>query len=360
MTLTKYQFVAVGMLLLIVLGVGLGITLPSAIAQQASIHQTRNAWPLVRQTASGWKLRNVLQGHEDAVQCLAFGPNNVLISGGKQGHIKVWDADAGKELVTFQNMGEGAVGIVYAPDATWVAFRFDKSIALSFDTLIQDGKPLHIGPGFGGGLVPLALAPDGKTYAWREGNNYTVEVLGLDLTKKLIGEKTNNAICTGHSDVPLCAAFSPGKGDLSDVLLATGSDDMTVRLWEALTGKEKFVLKGHAQAVIVVEFSPDGKTLATGSKDGAVKLWDVMTGKELFTMKGNEAVNCLTFSPDGKSLASSGDDKVIKLWNVTTGLQITTMQGHTDSVIAVRFNRDGKLLATTGADKTIRVWQYQK
>lgn len=366
MMFTKYQYGIAAMLFLIVLGVGLSAALPDVFAPQASTQQTGMAWPLVvNQPARRWNSRYVLRGHEDTVQCLAFGPNNVLISGGALGHIKVWDADAGKELDTFQNTVGGAAGIVYAPDASWVAFRCDDTIALSFDNYMKEGKPVQIGSRFSSGtLVPLALAPDGKTYAWRrsnnfKGNNYSVQVFDHDLTKNIIGKKKNDVICTGHSGELLCAAFSSGAADLSDVILATGSADKTVRLWEALTGKGKFILKGHAQAIKVVEFSPDGKTLATGSNDGAVKLWNVTTGKELFSLKGEEAVNCLSFAPDGKTLASAGDDRLIRLWNVVTGKQLCTLKAHTDSINAIRFNRDSSMLASTGADKTVRLWQYQ-
>ncbi|MFO0811955.1 MAG: sigma-70 family RNA polymerase sigma factor [Gemmatales bacterium] len=365
MMFTKYQSRITAMLLLIVLGVGFSAAFPYALTQQDSMKQAGMAWPLVvNQPVRYWRSRHVLRGHEDNIQCLAFGPNNVLISGDNLGYIKVWDTDAGKDLGTLPNSDRGVAGIVYATDASWVAFRYHLNIALSFDKGMKDGKPLHIGARYGSGnLVPLALAPDGKTYAWRIldshfTQNYSVQVFDQDLTKRGLDKKKTDSICTGHTDVPLCAAFSSAATDLSDVILATGSADKTVRLWDALTGKTKFILKGHAQAVKVVEFSPDGKTLATGSNDGTLKLWDVTTGKVLVTLKGEEAVNCLSFAPYGKSLASAGDDMLVKLWNVATGQQLGTLKGHTDSINAIRFNRDGSMLASTGADKTVRLWQY--
>jgi WD40 repeat protein len=77
-------------------------------------------------------------------------------------------------------------------------------------------------------------------------------------------------------------------------------------------------LVGHTSAVNSVAFSPDGKLLASGSDDNTIKLWDVATGQEVRTFEGHtDWVTSVAFSPDGKLLASGSWDNTIKLWDIS-------------------------------------------
>eukprot|EP00961_Rhodomonas_salina_P059042 793090-Rhodomonas_salina.1 len=70
-------------------------------------------------------------------------------------------------------------------------------------------------------------------------------------------------------------------------MLASGSWDRTVRLWNPSTGEEKRSLTGHTDFVTSVAFSPDGQMLASGSRDKTVRLWDPSTGEEKSSLRGS-------------------------------------------------------------------------
>jgi hypothetical protein len=155
----------------------------------------------------------------------------------------------------------------------------------------------------------------------------------------------------GHTGEVSSVAFSPDSKRI-----ASGSGDITVKVWDAQTGQELLALEGHAFGVRSVAFSPDGKRLASGGMDGTVKVWDMETGQEVRALQGHTGdVSSVAFSPDGKRIASGSLDKTVKVWDARSGQQLLSFQGHTGRVYSVAFSPDGKRLASAGG-----VWDDQK
>jgi WD40 repeat protein len=193
----------------------------------------------------------------------------------------------------------------------------------------------------------------GFTYYWKKiprptSNQCLVRVQHLASNSSI----NNDEFLTlnGHKSDVLAVDFSPDR-----TIIASGSWDQTVKLWDVSTGQELHTLSGHTRKVFSVAFSPDGNTIASGCYD--IKLWDVKTGQELRTLSGHTTwARCLDFSTDGQILVSGSYDNTIKLWDVATGQELRTFLGHNMGVISVVFSPDGNTIASGSEDGTIKIW----
>ena len=179
--------------------------------------------------------------------------------------------------------------------------------------------------------------------------------------KKFFGVFTGNRnprlTIQGHPVHVRTLAFSTdGK------MLAGGSNNSTVYLWNAHTGTKLFTLTGHSNRVSAVAFSPDGKTLASGDVGGELCFWNTTNGTKgrANILEPRATVSKLLFSPDGEILVSGNGKGTIQLWDVHTGRLLSTHISHTNPIRAMLFSPDGKTLASGSNDATILLWDWEK
>jgi WD40 repeat protein len=162
----------------------------------------------------------------------------------------------------------------------------------------------------------------------------------------------------GHTGAVNSVAWSPDRRHV-----ASGSDDHTVRIWDAVKAKPVSVLRGHRLQVNSVAWSPDGRHLASASDDETVKVWNWAAEEVVHTLSGHkQAVQSVTWSPDGKRLASAGEGSMVRVWDSATGKESLCLfsKERTEPIVSVAWSPDGQWLAAgydqRGGRETVILW----
>jgi WD40 repeat protein len=335
------------------------------------------------------KLIATLEKHEKAILAIAFSPDGALIAtGGEDNLVKLWNVSARRLDQTLEGgHGEPVNSVKFSPDGKLLATASDDDTVKLWD--IQTRKELT--PPLKGhlaGVRSVAFSPDGLSVATASKDS-TVKVWDLCARKELMtleGHESNVSSVIFLSDSKLATAssdlsvrlwnikerqyrktiFGAHQGAVREVafspddkFLASGSDDNTVKIWDADTWQLVNKLEGHTGSVTSVYFSFDGKLLASASQDNTVRLWDTHSWKSLFTLEGHHNnVYSVMFSPDGKKVATASEDGTVKLWDPRSGRELKTLTGPDNTAIScVQFSpKDGKWLATANGDGTVYVW----
>ena len=201
-----------------------------------------------------------------------------------------------------------------------------------------------------------SVLPNKQTYGWDIiSTNEHCPTLPPLLRKDSSSKKQIAPTFPHHISPVSHCAFSPDGNTI-----ASASDDNTIKLWDAHSGKLLHSMESHNSIVRHCAFSPDGNTIASASSDKTIKLWDAHSGKLLHSMENHNApINHCAFSPDGNIIASASDDSTIKLWNATSGKLLHSMENHSDWVNHCAFSPDGNTIASASDDSTMSFFSTQ-
>ncbi len=129
------------------------------------------------------------------------------------------------------------------------------------------------------------------------------------------------AVLENRQAAPISVTHATFNVDGSQII--TACEDATARIWEAATGREVAVLRGHRGALNHASFSPNGTRVATASVDHTARIWDALTARELTVLKGHQDVVFLAdFSRDGQRVITASHDGTARLWDATSGAEL--------------------------------------
>ncbi|MEH2346540.1 MAG: serine/threonine-protein kinase [Nostoc sp.] len=324
-----------------------------------------------------WQCVQTLKGHSSMVHAIAISPDGQLIASGSNDHtIKLWQLATGKlvrQMGRWSSCHSSMVhSVAFSPISPKLSYQGESGKAAritdhnlgilasgSWDNTIKfwdvnTGKEIRTLIGHTNWVNSVAFSPDGKLLA--SGS--------ADCTIKLWQVNTGIEIqtLTGHSDSVSSIAYSPRTATTSNSqdrqLVASGSNDYTIKLWQVYTGRNIYTFTGHSFFINCIAFSHDGETIASGSGDNTIKLWHVNTGREIRTLIGHsDSVWSIAFSQDRQFIASGSWDNTIKLWHLHSGREISTLTGHSSYVRCVVFSPDGQTLVSGSDDDTIKIWR---
>jgi WD40 repeat protein/transcriptional regulator with XRE-family HTH domain len=211
----------------------------------------------------------------------------------------------------------------------------------------EDGQRLHrIWQAHSEVTFTLAFSPDERLLATGS----------FDGTVKLWEVQSGTLLWMGrHTDLVHHVAFAPDGH-----ILASGGSDAIIQLWNVSSGKLVQTLANQGGAVYALAWSPDGQLLASGCEDGSISLWqvqaDLVTSSRTLVGRHSHWVHSLAFAPDGSQLVSGSWDNTVNLWDVASGRVCQVLTGHTQRVHAVAWSPDGGIVASASSDKTIWLW----
>ncbi len=350
---------------------------------------------------------------------LAFSPDGRRLAAARSdGLVNLWDVASGAQILRLSGHRGPVNSVAFLGRGRVVTTSDDRTVKL-FD--LASGESVLTLRGHSGAVIGLACHPDGSQLAttgadgariWDGAEQGSIapgtEPIVVESTAPRVAlapaRLLSRSILSGHLGQVNRVAYAP-----DGQTLVTISDDRTIRLWEAATGRPRAVLSGHRAPVSSLAFAPDGRTFATGEGDwqkskvpAEIKLWDVASGACLASWVAHgRPIWSLAFSPDGRTLVSGSSDglvklwdpanrveratlnygtwmwvrglactpdgktlasshmAVIRLWDLTTREPITELNGHSEEINAMAISPDGKVLASASRDQSVILWDLR-
>jgi WD40 repeat protein len=326
-------------------------------------HGQISAWD----TESG-DLRGHLESHTSNISTMALSADGkILASAGLDRGIRLWDTATGKLQGILKGMKKAVHSLGFSPDGALIAAAgWQESTVRVWDvksntlrwTLPMPAAPDRVGDTF----ERVAFSPDGKqlfTTAYRAILTWDAPPAGRQFMPYQPPRSQALARLGEHADAVRILRFAPDGRTL-----ISWADDQVVKLWDVAQRHERATIGGGSDRMYSVDVSPDGTTLATGSspsKTADVRLWDLATGQA----RGPSAklppwTADLQYLPDGKTLVACDGDGGVHFLDAKSLETASTSATPTIMGRALKIASDGKCLAVISADGKAELWDPDK
>ncbi len=292
-------------------------------------------------TQIGGVTRAVLTGHDDAIIDAALSPDGRFVATASiDGTARVWTLSDGKETLSLRGHEDVVRSVAWSRDGAMLVTASNDRTARVWDA--RTGEVRLILKGHDRQVSRASFSPAADH----------ILTASDDLTARVWDASTGVEIAKING--ALTALYSP---DGSTILTTTST---VAALWDARSGKNRAVLRGHTSSVLCAVFAPDGRLVVTGSMDHTARLWDAATGKEQFVLRRHTgSVNAAAFSPDSRTVLTASDDSTMSSWEVRSGIELGRFGGHDDGLQSVAFAPDGRHAVTASLDRTARIWDVR-
>jgi WD40 repeat protein len=226
--------------------------------------------------------------HNGEVFGCAYAPDgDYLLTGGWDGHLRVWDARSGDQVTAFPAGSKPISACAVSPDGRHLMSGFLDGFLARWDA--SSHQPVSRFVAHARPISAIVFSADGQRLATSSWDR--------NLALWDPGHDGDARILTGHGDIVAGCRFTPDAR-----MLVSWSYDGCLGLWDVARGQELTQLSGHSDRLTAGSVSPDGQWAATGSRDQAIKLWNLATQQEVASVTLEGEIRACLFLLDGEHL----------------------------------------------------------